>query len=84
MPEIYSTNMPSPIRERYQFPITGPSLTRLPCDDRKVADTVVCKDYFIYCTDKSDRVSLKIKGAGEIWSIDENCEDFLAKYSDAN
>lgn len=47
MPEIYSTSMPSPIKERYQ--IDG--VTRLPCDDRKVADTISCKNFFVYCTD---------------------------------
>jgi hypothetical protein len=36
-PEIYSSSMPSPIRERYQM-VDG--VTRLPCDDRKVADTL--------------------------------------------
>jgi hypothetical protein len=47
MPEIYSPNMPSPIKERYQ--IDG--ITRLPCDDRKVADTLMCEEFFVYCTD---------------------------------
>jgi hypothetical protein len=56
-------------------------LTRLPCDDRKVADTIVCRDFFVYCTDPSDRVDLRIKGAAEIWGIDMSCEDFLNKYS---
>lgn len=47
MPEIYSPQMPSPIKERYQ--IEG--VTRLPCDDRKVADTITCEGFYVYCTD---------------------------------
>ena len=47
-PNIYSDKMPSPLKERYQLPYTinGKTeyRTRLPCDDMKVADTIVCKN----------------------------------------
>ena len=46
MPEIYSPNMPTPIKERYQR-----TDTRLPCDDRKVADKIVCENFYVHCTD---------------------------------
>jgi hypothetical protein len=43
MPEIYSTkNDWSPIKERYQL-ANDISTARLPCDDRKIADTVACQ-----------------------------------------
>lgn len=47
MPEIYDPAMPTPIKERYQF---DGGVTRLPCDDRKVADTIQCNDFYVYCT----------------------------------
>ena len=65
--------MPSPIRERYQYP----GLTRLPCDDRKVADRIEFEDFAVYCTDKNDRINLKLQGAGEIFTIDASCEEFM-------
>lgn len=37
-PEIHSPDMPSPLKERYQ--VDG--VVRLPCDDQKVADSIIC------------------------------------------
>jgi len=73
MPEIYSPNMPSPIKERYQLE----GVIRLPCDDRKVADKLVFNDFFVYCTDPLQRISLGIQGSGEILKIDMSCEQFM-------
>lgn len=55
MPEIYDPLMPSPIKERYQKP-EG----RLPCDDQKVADTIICNDYVVHCTDPNDRIMFNV------------------------
>jgi len=73
MPEIYSPNMPTPIKERYQIEC----VTRLPCDDRKVADTIVCNEFFVYCTDPDQTIKLGVQGSGEIMTIDKTCRDFM-------
>lgn len=73
MPEIYSPNMPTPIKERYQ--VDG--VTRLPCDDRKVADTIDCKNFYVFCTAPEQKINLAIQGAGEIYTIDETCDSFM-------
>ena len=73
MPEIYSTTMPEPIKSRYQID----SVTRLPCDDRKVADKIVCNDFFVYCTDGAQSIDLKIQGAGDILTIKTTCRQFM-------
>ena len=48
MPAIDDPANPAPIVDRYQL---ANGSTRLPCDDMKVADTMVCNDYVVYCTD---------------------------------
>jgi hypothetical protein len=65
--------MPSPIKERYQ--IDG--VTRLPCDDRKVADTLNCEEFFVFCTDPAQQVNLNIQGSGEIYTIKKTCAEFM-------
>jgi len=65
--------MPSPIKERYQ--IEG--VDRLPCDDRKVADTLSCTDYEVYCMDPNQQFTLSIQGAGDIYKIDTSCANFM-------
>jgi hypothetical protein len=80
MPEIYDPKMPSPIKERY----TIDGVTRLPCDDRKVADSLVCEKYFVFCTDPKQKINLGIQGAGEILTIDATCEDFMNQDSEFN
>jgi len=61
--------MPSPIRERYQ--IDG--VDRLPCDDRKVADTLSCVDFEVYCMSPFQRFNLTVQGAGDVYRIDTTC-----------
>ena len=73
MPEIYSPNMPSPIKERYQ--VDG--AIRLPCDDRKVADTINYEDFYVYCTDPEQKINIGAQGAGEILTIDMTCKEFM-------
>jgi hypothetical protein len=75
MPEIYSPAMPEPIKSRYHFP---GGLVRLPCDDRKVADQIQFQDLVVYCTEPADKINLKIQGAGDIFSIDTTCGEFMA------
>jgi len=56
MPEIYDPTMPTPIKERYQFN----DVTRLPCDDRKVADLIEYKGFCVYCTDPEQRLNAQV------------------------
>jgi len=77
-PEIYSPNMPSPLKERYQN--AGGTVARLPCDDRKVADTIACNNYVVHCIDPNDRILFSIQGAGDIYVIDQTCREFMANY----
>lgn len=69
--------MPSPIRERYQL---SNGITRLPCDDRKVADTLSCTDYVVHCTDPNHRILFSVQGAGDIYVVDQTCSQFLSEY----
>jgi len=78
MPEIYDPLMPSPMKERYQTP--NRNMARLPCDDRKVADTIVCTDYTVHCTDPNDRIMFNVQGSGEIYTIDKKCWEFMEEY----
>ena len=44
--------MPSPLRERYQIEDSNEPngfYVRLPCNDMKVADTILCEDFSAYC-----------------------------------
>jgi len=66
MPEIYSTEMPEPIASRYKF---GKDGIRLPCDDRKVADSVICQGYHVYCTSLDQMIDFTLQGSGEIFKI---------------
>jgi len=60
-PEIYSEDMPSPLKEKFQaLDENGDILETLPCDDTKVADTIVCEDYDVYCSDPDDLVIMAI------------------------
>lgn len=72
--------MPTPIKERYQLQ----GVTRLPCDDRKVADTVACDDFYVYCTDVGQKLSVTIQGAGEILTIDQTCGEFMSQAANFN
>jgi len=74
MPEIYDPAMPTPIKERYQF---DGGVTRLPCDDRKVADTIQCNDFYVYCTSADQMINIAVQGAGEIYTIEQTCERFM-------
>jgi hypothetical protein len=63
--------MPSPLKERYQVTDAGgKTVTRLPCNDMKVADTVKCTDFVAHCTGPDDRITLAIQGAGDIFFLD--------------
>ena len=32
----------------------------IPCDDMKVADTMICSDFYVYCTTPDDIISLTL------------------------
>jgi len=53
-PDIHSSALPSPMKERYQTP----SGVRLPCNDMKISDSMVCQDTYIYCTDPNDDIKM--------------------------
>jgi len=60
-PDIYSPSLPSPLRERYHVsnPVNPDEYdVQIPCDNMKVADTLVCDDYFVYCTSPDDMITL--------------------------
>jgi len=45
--------MPAPLKGRYQM---GNGVVRLPCDDQKVADSIVCTDFEAHCAEPGDRI----------------------------
>lgn len=65
MPDIESSKLPRPLKDRYQHTAAAGSFTYLPCDDMKVADSITCKDFEINCADGNDRVVFSIQGAGD-------------------
>jgi len=79
-PEIHSDKFPSPLKERYRVGATGE--VRLPCDDMKVADTVVCTDYVAHCTGPNDRVMFSVQGSGDMYLLEQRCSEFLKGYVD--
>ena len=52
-PDIHASNFPAVLKERYHI---GDNVVRLPCDDMKVADSIVCKDYEVHCASPGDRI----------------------------
>lgn len=74
MPDIFSGNLPSPIKERYTS-LQGS--TRLPCDDRKVADNLQCEDFYVYCTNGDDKIGLIVQGSGEILALNTTCSEAM-------
>jgi len=74
--------MPSPLKERYVRP--DGNLARLPCDDRKIADTIECNDYAVHCTDPNDRIMFSVQGAGDIYVVDQKCSEFMTNYQNWN
>lgn len=72
-PDIEDPALPEPFRSRYR----SSSGVRLPCNDVMIADSVTCKDTYIYCTDPEDSMKMKINGAGEIFTFDTKCKDLF-------
>ena len=68
-PDIHK--LPSPLRERYHI---GGNVVRLPCDDMKVADSIVCDNYEVHCANPGDRIFFGLQGAGDLFMIDKTCE----------
>jgi len=60
-PNIADPLLPSPMKERYQVVgAGGQTVTRLPCNDMKVADTVKCENFVAHCTGPDDKITLAI------------------------
>ena len=74
-PDIHSSSFPAPLRERYHI---GNNVVRLPCDDMKVADSINCSRFEVTCAEKDDIVIFQIQGAGDMFTIEETCGNFLA------
>lgn len=76
-PDIHSDDLPEPFRTRYQTD----SGTRLPCNDVMIADSLTCQDTIIYCTSADDEFKFSIQGAGDIYSFNQRCGDFLSNFN---
>lgn len=76
-PDIHNPNLPSPMKERYQIQENGQTVTRLPCNDMKVADSVVCTGFTTHCTGPDDKITLAVQGAGDMFYLDRTCRDFF-------
>ena len=74
--------MPEPMKSRYKIVEGGKTYHRIPCDDVKVADTLVCTDLTAYCTKPDDKVMFSIQGSGEVYFMEETCADFFDGYQD--
>ena len=61
MPNIEDPALPQPMKDRYQVQDgSGNVVTRLPCNDMKVADTVNCSEFTTHCTGPDDMITLAI------------------------
>jgi len=73
--------MPSPLKERYQVEDAAGNISiRMPCDDMKVADTLVCENFDVYCTDPNDMVVFSVNGGGDLFLIQNTCAEFFNGY----
>jgi hypothetical protein len=77
-PEITAdrTNPPLPDHFRRRY-IDGQKVV-LPCNDQKIADTVTCDDYIVYCWSPNDRITLSVMGKGNSYLVDQTCGEFFA------
>ena len=41
----------------------------IPCENMKVADSLICEDYFVYCTSPDDLITMQIQGSGDVFVI---------------
>lgn len=82
-PNIESSALPKPLSDRYHISYGNSNqfYTRLPCDDMKVADSLVCTNFEANCADGNDRILFAIQGAGDQFIIDKTCKDFLNGYA---
>lgn len=46
-----------------------------------IADSMVCENTIIYCTEVSEELKFSVQGAGEIFSFDQKCSDFLKGFN---
>lgn len=72
--DIDSVDLPEPFKSRYQL---SPGVSRLPCDDVMIADSMQCKDTVVYCTSSSQDMQIQIVGSGQIFSLNRKCKDFF-------
>jgi len=77
-PDVESSQLPEPFKSRYQVPGPQGTTVNLPCNDMKIADTIQCTNYEVYCTGPNDRITLSVQGKGEMFLLDQNCKDFFA------
>jgi hypothetical protein len=48
----------------------------------KVADTIACSNYEVYCTGPNDRITLSVQGKGDLYLLDQRCRDFFKNDQD--
>lgn len=46
-----------------------------------IADSLTCQDTIIYCTSADDEFKFSIQGAGDIYSFNQRCGDFLSNFN---
>lgn len=45
-----------------------------------IADSLYCQDTIVYCTKADDEFQFSIKGAGEIFTFNQPCSDFIKDF----
>lgn len=48
----------------------------------KVADSITCTNFAVHCANPGDRVFFGLQGAGDLFMIDETCEQFMKFHAD--
>ena len=43
-----------------------------------IADSMVCQDTVVHCTDPDEEFKFAVKGPGEIYTFNRKCRDILA------
>jgi hypothetical protein len=80
-PDIHDPKLPAPFDKRYQITENGKTVVRLPCNDVMIADSMQCRDTIIYCRSADDEFKFSIQGAGEIFTFNQRCGDFLSGFN---
>lgn len=83
-PDIQAGATSQPLPEHFRRRYIDGSKVVLPCNDQKVADTVTCNDYVVFCFSPQDRITLSVQGKGNSYLVDQTCGEFLTGERDWN